>query len=601
MALLKENKTIPGLFQFLTEEYKNDKKFLFTKVKGIYEGITYNEFKIETEKFALGLAAIGIKRGDKIAIMAENRPEWVYSDMAILGIGGADVPLYPSLTAESVQFILNNSEAKGIIISNKFQLNKVLKIKSLCRHLNFIIIMNEKDAVPEIQKIYSFKHIQEMGELFGDNHPGYLKESYKQVHENDLCTIIYTSGTTGEPKGVMLSHKNILSNVNAVLETYPITKDDVLLSFLPLCHIFERMAGYYTGFSSGGTIYFAESIEAVPNNIIEVKPTFITTVPRLFERIHAKIMKVVDSQSQKKQKIFNWSIETGKKYMAAKKEKSLSIALSLKRKVADKLVLSNLREKLGGRMRFFISGGAALQKEIGEFFEAIGIIILEGYGLTETSPIISGNRIDKYKFGSVGVLLPNVQVKFGSDGEILASGPNVMLGYYKNKKETEETLKDGWLHTGDIGHFDEEGFLVITERKKHLFKTTSGKYIAPAHIENLFLASKYIDEFVLIGDRRMFLSAIIVPDFGALREYADSHEIEYKSNKDLVNKQEIHDLIDKDMSQFQKQLANYEKVRKFTLLDHPFSIETGEITPSLKVKRKFVEERYGNIIEEMYS
>jgi len=601
MALLKENKTIPGLFQFLTEEYKNDKKFLFTKVKGIYEGITYNEFKIETEKFALGLAAIGIKRGDKIAIMAENRPEWVYSDMAILGIGGADVPLYPSLTAESVQFILNNSEAKGIIISNKFQLNKVLKIKSLCRHLNFIIIMNEKDAVPEIQKIYSFKHIQEMGELFGNSHPGYLKESYKQVHENDLCTIIYTSGTTGEPKGVMLSHKNILSNVNAVLETYPITKDDVLLSFLPLCHIFERMAGYYTGFSSGGTIYFAESIEAVPNNIIEVKPTFITTVPRLFERIHAKIMKVVDSQSQKKQKIFNWSIETGKKYMAAKKEKSLSIALSLKRKVADKLVLSNLREKLGGRMRFFISGGAALQKEIGEFFEAIGIIILEGYGLTETSPIISGNRIDKYKFGSVGVLLPNVQVKFGSDGEILASGPNVMLGYYKNKKETEETLKDGWLHTGDIGHFDEEGFLVITERKKHLFKTTSGKYIAPAHIENLFLASKYIDEFVLIGDRRMFLSAIIVPDFGALREYADSHEIDYKNNKDLVNKKEIYDLIDKDMSQFQKKLANYERVRKFTLLDHPFSIETGEITPSLKVKRKFIEEHYGNIIEDMYS
>jgi long-chain acyl-CoA synthetase len=361
------------------------------------------------------------------------------------------------------------------------------------------------------------------------------------------------------------------------------------------------MAGYYTGFSSGGTIYFAESIEAVPNNIIEVKPTFITTVPRLFERIHAKIMKVVDSQSQKKQKIFNWSIETGKKYMAAKKEKSLSIALSLKRKVADKLVLSNLREKLGGRMRFFISGGAALQKEIGEFFEAIGIIILEGYGLTETSPIISGNRIDKYKFGSVGVLLPNVQVKFGSDGEILASGPNVMLGYYKNKKETEETLKDGWLHTGDIGHFDEEGFLVITERKKHLFKTTSGKYIAPAHIENLFLASKYIDEFVLIGDRRMFLSAIIVPDFGALREYADSHEIDYKNNKDLVNKKEIYDLIDKDMSQFQKKLANYERVRKFTLLDHPFSIETGEITPSLKVKRKFIEEHYGNIIEDMYS
>lgn len=601
MTLLKKNKTIPELFKFLTEEYKNDKKFLFRKVNGKYEGITYKEFKIETERLALGLAAMGIKRGDKVAIMAENRPEWVYSDMAILGLGAADVPLYPSLTADSVQYILNNSEAKGIIISNKFQLNKVLKIKSHCHNLNFIIIMNEKDAANDIQKIYSFKQIQEMGELFEKNNPDYLKECYNNVNENDLCTIIYTSGTTGVPKGVMLSHKNILSNVDATLEDYPITKDDVLLSFLPLCHIFERMGGYYTGFSSGGTIYFAESIEAVPNNIIEVKPTFITTVPRLFERIHSKILKTVEAQSEQKQKIFNWAIETGHKYMIAKKGKSLSAALSLKRKVADKLVFSKLREKLGGKLRFFISGGAALQKEIGEFFEAIGIIILEGYGLTEASPIIAGNRIDDYKFGSVGKLLPGIQVSFGTDGEILAKGPNVMMGYYKNKKETDETIKNGWLHTGDIGHFDKDGFLFITERKKHLFKTSAGKYIAPAHIENLFLTSKYIDEFVLIGDRRMFLSAIIVPDFGAIREYADSHEIDYKNNKDLVNKKEIYDLIDKDMSQFQKQLANYERVRKFTLLDHAFSIETGEITPSLKVKRKFVEERYGNIIEEMYS
>ena len=601
MALLKKNKTIPELFEFLTEEYKSDKKFLFRKVNGIFEGITYKEFKVETEKFALGLAALGIKRGDKVAIMAENRPEWIYSDMAILGLGAADVPLYPSLTAESVQFILNNSEAKGIIISNKFQLNKVLKIKPDCHNLGFIILMNEKDADPAIQKIYSFKQIQDMGELFGNNHRGYLKECAKKVKENDLCTIIYTSGTTGEPKGVMLSHKNILSNVNATLEDYPITKDDVLLSFLPLCHIFERMGGYYTGFSCGGTIYFAESIESVPNNILEVKPTFITTVPRLFERIHTKILKTVESQSMKKQKIFYWAIEIGIKYMIAKKEKSLSVALSLKRKVADKLVFSKLREKLGGRLRFFISGGAALHRELGEFFEAIGIIILEGYGLTEASPIISGNRIDSYKFGSVGKLLPGIQVKFGADGEILAKGPNVMMGYYRNKKETEETIKNGWLHTGDIGHLDKDGFLFITDRKKHLFKTSGGKYIAPAHIENLFLLSKYIDEFVLIGDRRNFLSAIIVPDFIALREYADSHKIEYKNNKDLVDKKEIHELMDMDMEQFQKQLANYERVRKFTLLDHPFSIETGEITPSLKIKRKFIEEHYGNIIDEMYS
>ena len=600
MALLKANKTIPDLFVFLTEEYKVDKKFLFRKVNGVYEGISYQELKVETINFALGLAALGIKRGDNVAIMAENRPEWVYSDMAILGLGAVDVPLYPSLTAESVQFILNNSESKGIIISNKFQLNKVLKIKLYCHHLKFVIVMNEKDITPKTQGLYSFKEIQEMGELFGKNHSGYFKECIKKVHENDLCTIIYTSGTTGEPKGVMLSHKNILSNVTKTLEIFPIGTDDIFLSFLPMCHIFERMGGYYTGFSSGGAIYFAESIESISQNIIEVKPTILTTVPRLFERIYAKIIKNVESQSASKQKIFYWAIVTGKQYMCAKKEHSISIALSVKRKIADKLVYSKLREKMGGKLRFFISGGAALPRDIGEFFEAVGILIVEGYGLTESSPIITANRLDDYKFGSVGKIFPGVEVKIAADGEILVKGPNIMQGYYKNKKETEESLKNGWLHTGDIGHFDNEGFLFITDRKKHLFKTSSGKYIAPTHIENLFLESKFIDQFVLIGDRRKFLSALIVPDFEALREYADSHKIEYKTDHDLVNMKEIHELFDKDMSQFQKKLANYEKVRKFTLLDHTFSIESGEITPSFKIKRKFVEERYGPLIEEMY-
>ena len=600
MALLKANKTIPDLFVFLTEEYKVDKKFLFRKVNGVYEGINYNEFKSETENFALGLAALGIKRTDKVAIMAENRPEWVYSDMAILGLGAVDVPLYPSLTAESVQFILNNSESKGIIVSNKFQLNKALKIKPHCHYLNFIIVMNEKDITPKTQGLYSFREIQDMGGLFGKNHSGYLKNCINRIHEDDLCTIIYTSGTTGEPKGVMLSHKNILSNVNKTLEIFPISKDDIFLSFLPMCHIFERMGGYYTGFSSGGTIYFAESIESISQNIIEVKPTILTTVPRLFERIYAKIIKNIESQSSTKQKIFSWAIEIGRQYMFAKKEHRISMSLSVKRKIADKLVFSKLREKLGGKLRFFISGGAALPRDVGEFFEAVGILIIEGYGLTESSPIITANRIDDYRFGSVGKVFPGVEVKIAVDGEILAKGPNIMQGYYKNKKETEESLKNGWLHTGDIGHFDSDGFLVITDRKKHLFKTSGGKYIAPTHIENMFLASKYIEQFVLIGDRRMFLSALIVPDFEALREYADSHKIEYKNNHDLVNKKEIYELFDKDMSQFQKKLANYERVRKFTLLDHTFSIESGEITPSFKIKRKYVEERYGPLIEEMY-
>ncbi len=603
MALLRNNKTIPELYIFLTEEYGRNmtRPVMMRKIDGEYQGITYKEFKEETDNFANGLHALGIRKGDKIAIISENRPEWVYSDMAILSIGAVDVPMYPSLTASSIEFILNNSESRGVIVSNKFQLNKILKYKVTLRHLTFIILMNDKDMVSDEQSLYSFKEVQEMGNIYKNKHPGYLKECIRNVHENDLCTIIYTSGTTGEPKGVMLTHKNILSNVNSALESFPISKDDIFLSFLPLCHIFERMAGYYTGFSSGGVICYAESIETVAQNFLETKPTILTSVPRLFERMHSKIIKNVETQSLAKQKIFYWAIEIGKQAAKARKKGILGPVLAVKHKLADKFVFTKLRERTGGKLRFFISGGAALSPELGEFFEAAGIKIIEGYGLTESSPVIAANHVDDYKFGTVGKVFPGVEIKLAPDGEILARGPNIMLGYYRNKKETDEVLKNGWLHTGDIGEFDKEGFLRITDRKKHLFKTTAGKYIAPTPIENLFLSSKYIDQFVLIGDRRMYLSALIVPDFEAIKEYADSNKIPYTNIEDLSNNKVILNLMEKELAKIQKNLANYERVRKFTLLEKPFSLETGEITPSLKIKRKVVEELYSDKIEEMYS
>jgi len=602
MALLAEFKTIPELYIFLTEVYgkKTNKNLMYRKVDNKYEGISYAEFKDQTDNFAFGLAALGIIKDDKVAIISENRPEWVYSDIAILGLGAVDVPIYPSLTAESIEFILNNSESKGVIISTKFQLNKILKIKHNLRYLKFIVVLNEKDISNEEKFIYTFIEVQEMGKNLRATDQNYFSQKMKAVRENDLCTIIYTSGTTGVPKGVMLTHKNIISNVRSALEAYPIGETDIFLSFLPLCHIFERMAGYYTGFSSGGQIYFAESIETVAQNMLEAHPTILTSVPRLFERMYSKIIKNVESQPVKKQKIFYWAIEVGKEYAKAKKAGRIPITLSIKHKLADKLVFTKLREKTGGKLRFFISGGAALSRHLGEFFEAAGLIIIEGYGLTESSPVIAANRFDDYKFGTVGKSFPEVEIKIASDGEILARGPNIMQGYFKNKKETDEVIHDGWLHTGDIGVFDANGFLMITDRKKHLFKTSTGKYIAPTPIENLFLSSKYIDQFVLIGDRRMFLSALIVPDFEAIIEYADSHKIQYTEVEDLMKQKEIIDLFDKDMAQLQKKLANYEKIRKFKLLTKPFTIETGEITPSMKVKRKFVEDEYSNLIEEMY-
>lgn len=608
MPVLKDFKTIPELFNFITTEFGKGKErpVIKHKVNDQWIGITYDQLYDETINFACGLASMGVKRENKVAIIAENRPEWVYSDMAILGIGAVDVPIYPISTAETIEFILNNSESICAIVSNKFQLNKILKIRNNCKYLKFIIVMNNSDlsditGKSNYRDIYSFEEIQLKGKEFRKEYPNYFKEQSELCRENQLCTIIYTSGTTGEPKGVMLTHKNIVSNIKAAHEVFYIDENDVFLSFLPLCHIFERMAGYYTAFSCGGTIAYAESIEKIANNLLEIKPTIVTAVPRLFERMFTKIKRNVESQSERKQKIFNWAIETGKEYQLARKSNQpIPILLSVKHKLADKLVLSKLRERTGGKIRFFISGGAALSRELGIFFEAAGILIVEGYGLTESSPVIAVNRVNDYKFGTVGKPLPGVEVKIAKDGEILASGPNIMLGYYKNKKETEETLKDGWLHTGDIGVFDAEGFLIITDRKKHLFKTSQGKYVAPTPIENMFLASKYIDQFVIIGDRRMFITALIVPDYEALKEYADANRIQYSSLEELVKMKQIYELLDKELDQFQKKLANFERIRKFAILDKPFTIESGELTPSLKVRRKVIEERYKDLIEEMY-
>lgn len=602
MPVLKDFKTIPELFNFITTEFGKGKSrpVLKHKVNDEWVGITYDQLYEETVNFACGLASMGVKKESKVAIIAENRPEWVYSDMAILGIGAIDVPIYPNSTAETIEFILNNSESIGVIVSNKFQLNKILKIRRNCKYLKFIIVMNNLDKSND-RDVYSFEEIQLKGKEFEQEHPNFFKEQSELCRENQLCTIIYTSGTTGEPKGVMLTHKNIVSNIKAAHEIFYIDENDVFLSFLPLCHIFERMAGYYTAFSCGGTIAYAESIEKIANNLMEIKPTIVTAVPRLFERMYSRIKRNVESQSERKQKIFNWAIEIGKEYQLARKSNQpIPIFLTVKHKLADKLVLSKLRERTGGRIRFFISGGAALSRELGIFFEAVGILIIEGYGLTESSPVIAVNRLNDYKFGTVGKPLPGVEVKIAKDGEILAAGPNIMLGYYKNKKETEETIKDGWLHTGDIGVFDAEGFLIITDRKKHLFKTSQGKYIAPTPIENMFLASKYIDQFVIIGDRRMFITALIVPDYEALKEYADANRIQYSSLEELVKMKQIYELLDRELDQFQRKLANFERIRKFAILDKPFTIEGGELTPSLKVRRKVIEERYKDLIEEMY-
>ncbi len=571
--------------------YKADKE---------YRGIQFKELRRNVELFSLGLASLGVKKNDKVAIISENRPEWPISDLAIVSLGAVDVPIYPTLTAKQIEFIFNDAKVKMAIVSNQSQLNKVLKIRDAVKSLNKVILMTSKEGL-EDGFVIGFPKVYELGNEFEKANRDFFSNAIHRVKPDDLLTIIYTSGTTGNPKGVMLTHHNLVSNIHSSSTVIPIGTDDTLLSFLPLCHSFERMAGYYTAFACGATIAYAESPETVRDNLLEIHPTIVTTVPRLFERIQSRLQKQIDSSSPARKRIFFWAVDVGRRYVAAQKKGAVSSMMKTQHAIADKLVFQKLRERTGGRMKFFVSGGAALPRALGEFFESVGITIIEGYGLTETSPVLCANRLDDYDFGTVGKPIPGVSIKIADDGEILAKGPNIMQGYFNSKEATEEVIdRDGWFHTGDIGVFNAKGMLVITDRKKHLFVSSGGKNIAPQPIENLFLQSKYIDQFVLIGDRRMFLTALIVPDFDALQEYADRSKIPYKNPAELSSVSEIHSLIEKDIQALQRDLANFERVRKFTLLDRPFSIEEGEITPTLKIKRKVVEHRYSDAIEKMY-
>jgi long-chain acyl-CoA synthetase len=601
MAVVVQFSTIPEMFRKITEKYASESKpLLMFKSQGAYQGISYAEVASRVERFAFGLASLGIKSGDRISIISENRPEWAIADQAIVGLAAINVPVYPTMTAKQIEYIFNDAGVRFVIVSNQFQLQKVLKTLPEAKSIEKIIIMADKGGVTD-PNVLNFGAVMEMGEKYRKEDPDHLRASLATIKPEDLLTLIYTSGTTGNPKGVMLTHENLCSNIRASAEVLLLNPEDTLLSFLPLSHSFERMAGYYTAMACGCTIAYAESVETVPQNLTEVRPTVLTTVPRLFERIHSRIMKQVDAGPASKKKIFLWALGVGREYAASKKQKRVNPLLKAKHALADRLVFSKLRERTGGRMRFFVSGGAALPREFGEFFDSAGMTIIEGYGLTETSPVISVNRLDNYRFGSVGQPIPGVEVKIAADGEILSRGPNTMKGYWNLPKETEEMIdREGWLHTGDIGHVDAEGFLHITDRKKHLFVSSGGKNIAPQPIENLFLGSKYIEQFMLIGDRRMFLTALIVPDFDALREFADSRNIQYTDNADLVKHPEVNQLIETDIGDIQKDLANYERVRKFTLLERQFSIEDGELTPKLSVRRKVVEEKYRELIDGMY-
>ncbi len=590
--------SLAEMFMDVCNKYP-EKTGMMYKSEGEFHSITFSEIQDTTFKLAAGLHSLGVRKGDRVLILSENRKEWAFTDYANQLLGAITVPIYATLLPRHIEYIINNCEGKVIVLSGHHQLEKIQEIRDKLPHLQHIILMDGE--APE--DVISWEAILEKGKENLQKNPDLIETTSREVQRDDLASIIYTSGTTGVPKGVMLTQGNFLSNVEGAIQVIPVNNQDTFLSFLPLSHVFERMAGHFLPFHVGATIAYAESIETVAENLQEVHPTIMTSVPRFFEKVYARVMESLEEGSPLKKKIFLWAIEVGKQALVYK-QKNLPLKGMLKRKhnLANKLVYSKLRERVGGRIRMFISGGAPLSREINEFFNAAGLTLLEGYGLTETSPVISVNRLDKFKIGSVGLPLPNVEVKIAEDGEILTRGPHVMKGYYKNEEETRETIEpDGWLHTGDIGYLDKEGFLFITDRKKNIIVTSGGKNVAPQAIENLLITSRYIEQSVVIGDKRKYCSALIVPNMDNLKAFAKEKGISYANEDELLQKEEIQVLIRQEIDNVSTDLASYETIKKFRLIKTPFSIEAGDLTPTLKVKRNVVEQKYKDLIDEMYA
>jgi len=593
-------KIIPEMFLQSVAKFANNTAY-YEKKDGKWIGLSYAEVGTIVENFAAGLAKLGVVKGSKVAILSTNCPYWGISDYAIAGLGAGSVTVYPTLIAPQIKYIIDNSDTEYVITEDSNQTDKILSFMQDSPSLKGIIAMD--GSRDEGKKIISFDDILESGKNHIKSTGFSYAESSRQINPDDLLTLIYTSGTTGNPKGVILTHNNLCSNIISAHGAMAMVSDDVFLSFLPLSHSFERMTGHYSGFTYGGTTYFAESVESVAADMLDISPTITIAVPRLYEKIYAKVVDKVSKDPMIRQKIFWWAIKVGKKsskYLT--RDLPVPGILGIKFKLADKLVFSKLKARVGGKLRLFISGGAPLSKEIGEFFMAAGLPIIEGYGLTETSPVITCNRIELIKFGTVGSPIDGVEVKIAADGEILCRGANVMTGYYKNEEATKAAIDhDGWFHTGDIGSFDEDNYLKITDRKKSLIVTAGGKNIAPAPLELALTANKYIEQCLVLGDRRKFISALIVPAFDILKEWAQANNLAFADNKLLLAEQSVLDLYDREVEKVMSNFSHYERVKKVALLPQEWTINSGEMTPKLSIKRKVVEKNFNLVIEEIYN
>lgn len=573
------------------------------KVDGIYQSMTYQQFWDKIYHFASGLAQLGIKANDKVAILSNSNPMWGITDFAVASLGAVSVPIYPTLPSEQVTYALKNAEVCAIVLENEEQMEKVLAGDA---KLDMIIVMYPDENVSAVKKTFAFDEVEKKGknQLIQN-----WQERWMMIDRDYLLTIIHTSGTTGSPKGAMITHGNILANVEAVQWIVELLPEDISLSYLPISHVFERMAGHYTPLSVGTTIAYAESIDTIRDNLKEIRPTVLTSVPRLFEKVYAGIEEQIKNSSSIKQKIFNWGISIGEQryeyYLKAGIEDFLSQNYMPKKfyrkwKLANKLVFNKIKGELGGRVRGMISGGGTLNPEVAKFFWAIDLPVMEGYGLTETSPVVSANPMTRAKVGTVGKVLPNLDLKIAKDGEVLVRGPSIMKGYYNNPKATQEAFEGGWFHTGDVGELTEEGYLKIIDRKKRILVLTTGMNVAPQPVESSINESRYIAQSLIIGDNRKYVICLINPDYENLLPWAERNGIPTDSLQTVCRHEKVQQLIESEVARLTKQFARYAQPKRNIIVDEEWTVDGGELTPKLSLRINVIEEKYKDLIEETY-
>lgn len=563
---------------------------------GEWKDISWASMGEQIEAVAKGLLALGVSEGERVGIFSQNKPQWAIADYAIQSLRAVSVPVYATNSAGQARYIVDNAGIRVIFVGDKDQCGKVESIGS--KGLEKIIVFSD-DFKADSDRVTSFRDFLEFGRRSAGD--GEMAERLERASAQDLATIIYTSGTTGDPKGVMLSHSNFFHQLRVVSAAFDLNERDISLCFLPLSHVFERSWSYFA-LHQGAVICYCDEPRKVVDYIRETRPTAMVAVPRLYEKIHAAVMGKLKGLPLPKQKLFSWAVSVGRDYFECRKSgKPVGPILEMKYLLADHLILRNVREVFGGRIRLLLSGGAPLARDLAEFFFSVGLLIFEGYGLTETSPVITCNDPDNFKFGTVGRVVPCCEVRLSDEGEILVRGENVTSGYYRDPEATAEAFEDGWFKTGDVGEFDKDGFLRITDRIKDLIITSGGKNISPQNVQASLLRDEYIEQVVVIGDRRKFLSALIVPAFDALEAYAKSSGIGFESRKELVERSEIVSFYEKRIVMRSKGLGDVEKIKRFRLLPREFSLESGEMTPTLKLKRKVIYEKYSDLIEGMYS